>query len=192
MKLNKLTTILSVVILSINCGFYSLKGTLPANVNSMVLPPSINETSEYSLNVLLDKILLEELLVENILTVSSYENADSKLDIIIKKIIESPDVISSSAIGFETVNQWKLSIEIQVIWKNLNNGLDIINKTINEHIIYSYGKDIGLDGIDNDLDGYIDEKDDDEYGLDTPRKGAINMCINSLSNLIVKELTSTW
>ena len=26
---------------------------------------------------------------------------------------------------------------------------------------------------------------------DTPRKGAINMCINSLSNLIVKELTST-
>ena len=41
----------------------------------------------------------------------------------------------------------------------------IINKTINEHIIYSYSKDIGLDGIDNDLDGYIDQKDDDEFGL---------------------------
>ena len=77
-----------------------------------------------------------------------------------------------------------------MIWIDLINNEEIINKSITEWSTYNLEADIGSDLIDNDLDGLIDSEDSDEYG--TPKEGAMRIAIDKVSKRIINELTSTW
>ena len=55
---------------------------------------------------------------------------------------------------------------------------------------YDPNVDIGLDGIDNDNDTFIDGMDDDEFGL--PRESAINFATDDIVNLVISNIVSTW
>ena len=55
---------------------------------------------------------------------------------------------------------------------------------------YDPNIDIGLDGIDNDNDSFIDEMDDDEFGL--PRESAIKIASKHIVDLIINNIISTW
>ena len=81
-------------------------------------------------------------------------------------------------------------IQVDMIWYDLINNKDIINKSITEWSTYSLDADIGNDLIDNDLDGLIDSEDSDEYG--TPKEGAMRIAIDKVSKRIINEITSTW
>jgi len=192
MMLNKSRILLLLPLLILNCGLYSIKGSIPSHLDSLVLMSPINETSEFNLGEILSDKLLNSLLTEGILKIMPFENADSKLDIIIKNLSDDPDVISQNSIGYESVKQWKIIIEIEILWYDLVKNEDIINKTIYESVVYVLNENIGEDNIDNDLDGYIDSQDIDETGIGTPRDGAIRICMNKISKRIVNELTSTW
>lgn len=174
-----------------NCSYYSFKGSIPAHIQNVVIPPIINQTSEYTVATILNEKFLDLMLLENILDIVSYENADSKLDIIVKSISDKPNVFSpDNNTGYEVVNEWKVMIQINMVWYDLINDKDIINKSITEWSTYSLEADIGNDLIDNDLDGLIDSEDSDEYG--TPKEGAMRIAIDKVSKRIINEITSTW
>ena len=50
--------------------------------------------------------------------------------------------------------------------------------------------DICGDGIDNDNDSFIDDKDDDEFGL--PRESAIKIASKQITESIINNIISTW
>ena len=180
-----------ILLFAINCSFYSFKGSMPAHIDSVVISPIINETFEYTASTVLNDKFTSLMLLENILEIVSYENADSKLDIIVKAISDKPNVFTiDSDSGYEVVNEWKILIQVEVIWYDLINNVDIINKTITEWSTYNLGINIGDDLLDNDLDGLIDSEDSDEYG--TPKEGAMRIAIDKISKRIINELTSTW
>ena len=79
---------------------------------------------------------------------------------------------------------------IKLVWYDLINSENIIDKNITEWATYSLGTDIGSDGLDNDLDGLIDIEDNDEYGI--PREGALRIAKEKISKRIINEITSTW
>ena len=192
MKLNNISIALILSFMVSSCGYYSLKDSIPAHLKNVIVMPIVNETAEFDLAKKLHDELINSLVEENILTVSDFESADCKIDILIKNMSDNPDVILSNNTGYESVNQWKISIQIDLLWYDMIKNKNIIEKTFFESIVYSYDNDIGLDGIDNDYDGLIDEEDLDELLVGTPRDGAIKMCINKVSRRIISELTSTW
>jgi len=187
----KIVHYITILFVFSNCSYYSFKGSIPAHIQNVVIPPIINQTSEYTVATILNEKFLDLMLLENILDIVSYENADSKLDIIVRSISDKPNVFSSdSNTGYEVVNEWKVMIQINMIWYDLINNKDIINKSITEWSTYSLDADIGNDLIDNDLDGLIDSEDSDEYG--TPKEGAMRIAIDKVSKRIINEITSTW
>ena len=174
-----------------SCSFYSFKGSIPSHINSVVISPLKNETSEYMVSDILNEKIMNLLLMENILDIVSFENADSKLDIVITSLTDKPNIFTIDAnTEYEVVNEWKITINIKIIWYDLINNENIIEKSIQEWSTYSLGIDIGKDKLDNDLDGLIDEEDNDEYGI--PREGAMRIAMEKVSKRIINELTSTW
>lgn len=187
----KIVHYITILFVFSNCSYYSFKGSIPAHIQNVVIPPIINQTSEYTVATILNEKFLDLMLLENILDIVSYENADSKLDIIVKSISDKPNVFSpDNNTGYEVVNEWKVMIQINMVWYDLINNKDIINKSITEWSTYSLEADIGNDLIDNDLDGLIDSEDSDEYG--TPKEGAMRIAIDKVSKRIINEITSTW
>ena len=174
-----------------SCSFYSFKGSIPSHINSVVISPLKNETSEYMISDILNEKIMNLLLMENILDIVSFENADSKLDIVITSLTDKPNIFTiDTNTEYEIVNEWKITINIKIIWYDLINNENIIEKSIQEWSTYSLGIDIGKDKLDNDLDGLIDEEDSDEYGI--PREGAMRIAMEKVSKRIINELTSTW
>ena len=65
------------------------------------------------------------------------------------------------------------------------------DKELSEWAMYNNsGIDVGMDNIDNDLDGLIDSEDSDEYG--SSREAALRIASNKISDRIIDEWTSTW
>ena len=83
MKLSRI--VYFVVLFTVSCGYYSLKGTIPSHLNNIVVMPIINDSNEYNIGELLSDKFLEALLKENILSITSFDKADCKLSITIKK-----------------------------------------------------------------------------------------------------------
>ena len=105
------------------CNYYSFKGSIPSHISSVVISPFKNETSEFLITELLNEKFLNMILLENILDVVSYENADSKLDIIIKSLSDKPNIYElESETSYEIVNEWKISMNIELIWYDLINN----------------------------------------------------------------------
>ena len=183
--------LLSLFFLFQSCSFYSFKGSTPSHINSLVISPIINKTSEFYLTDLLNDKFSNSILLENFIEIVDYENADSKLDLKIISLNDNPSVykIDNNA-NYEVVNEWKISINIEIIWYDLINNEELFKKNVSEWATYSLGIDIGADRLDNDLDGLIDDQDEDEYG--TPREGATRIALEKISKRIINELTSTW
>ena len=185
-KINKVL----IFLLLTSCSYYSLKGSLPAGVHSIYIANVVNDTSEFIAAEKLSQIFIEDLLSENILKITSSDLADSQIDIIISKIDDKPFSISSNNSQSELVEEWKLTMYINIVWFNMNTGDEIINKSLSSWAAYGTGQDIGSDGIDNDGDNLIDSDDSDEFG--SPRESALRIAASKLSEKIINELTSTW
>ena len=86
-----------------SCTFYSLKGTIPAHINSIYIQPIVNQSSDQDINDLIDDKLNDLLISQNILEIVDYDTADSKIELIIVKISDTPYTLSKGQ-TFETVN----------------------------------------------------------------------------------------
>jgi len=179
------------LILFISCGVYSYKGTLPSNIDNMSIAAITNNTSEFSFTNILNDDLYKTIIKNNIIEIVDSRGADSILEISIDKINDSPEIYSLNDNLYGGINKWKMELFVDVKWINLKDGSIILDKRFSKWAIYNTsGVDIKHDGLDNDLDGFLDEEDSDEYGA--PRESAIKIIVSKISNQIINELTSTW
>ena len=173
----------------LSCGFYSMKGTIPAHIHNISISPIKNESSEFSISDMLSELINEQMIEENLLKLVGFEFAHSQLDITIVSVKDLPYTFSLNNDDNENVDEWKLTIKVMVKWSDLKYDEDLVNKTVSSFGIYKTGVDISSDGIDNDDDGFVDEDDSDEFG--SPRESAIRIAVEKITTLILNEITST-
>ena len=183
--------IILITIVINSCGIYSFKGSLPPNVKTIYVSPVINSTSEYALSNILNEEINERLMKKNILKISEFYDSDSKLDITINAAEDIPSSYLSNINSYEVVEQWKINVQINIIWINNSTNDTILEKKFTEWAMYdSSGLDISADGIDNDADGLVDLEDSDEYG--SSREAALRIVADLITDRIIEELISTW
>ena len=184
-------------ILVIGCSFYSFKGSIPPHIKSVYISPIDNHTIESSASDIIKIQMDESFIRENILKLLPLKNADSQIDVVLISFIDKAysydfDEDSNSAgNNYEVVNEYRVTIEAKVTWYDLINNELLFESEISAWGAYDPGVgDIGQDNIDNDSDTYIDQDDDDEYGL--PRESAIKIASKKISDSIINNIVSTW
>ena len=189
MKLIKYLTYFVLLLIISSCSFYSLKGTIPSHISNVYIQPIINQSSDQDISDLIDDELNNLLISQNILEIVDYNSADSKIEITILNLSDTPYTLSEGGV-FEKVDEWKLSVKIRVKWSDYKKGDIIFDSNLNEWGIYGDSLDISNDGIDNDGDGLIDSEDGDENGA--PRDSAKLIAANKIAESILSKMTSTW
>ncbi len=173
------------------CGYYSLKGSLPANIASISISPVINETGEFGVGETVNEQISDLLIRENVLQLANEDVADSRLNITITSVKDEPYTYTASGnTEYEQVEEWRITVKAKIVWYDLTRDEALFDITKQEWGAYGTGVDIGSDGIDNDGDLLIDSEDDDEFG--SPRESAMRLAIKKLSEDIISEVTSTW
>ncbi len=191
MKLIKKLTYFGILLLLMqSCSFYSTKGTIPIHIKDVYIKPIQNNSIDQEVVNLLDIQLNQLLLNQNILKIVEYDEADSKIEITILEVLDSPYTINKGEQFDTEVTEWKLSVKAKVVWLDFKKGETLFDATINEWGLYGNDLDISSDGIDNDGDGLIDSEDSDEIG--SPRDSARFIAINKISEKILTKITSTW
>ena len=172
--------------------FYSIRGSLPAHINSISLAPVVNESAEFEAAEILNEELNELMLNENVLDIVLPEQADSRLEVVILSVTDKPYTVTLSAdlVGMEEVEEWKLTIKTSITWYDLKRDEILFEKKMSSWGSYTPGVDISTDNIDNDGDNLIDSEDSDEIG--SPRESALSISVRRLSEDIVSEITNTW
>ena len=136
MKLNNIYISSLIYLFLSGCSFYSIKGSIPNHLNTVVIDPIINDSSEYTIGQKFENQFIQSLINENLLRISDFENADSKLEFKITDLSDKPYTLNET--NYNTVvEQWAISITIHVIWFDFINQKDIINKDIRETIVYN-------------------------------------------------------
>ena len=173
------------------CGYYSLKGSLPAHIQTLSITPVLNESGEFGISETLGNTLIDRFIAENVLDLTRADQADSQLDVVVKSVTDKPYTYSlSESTSYEQVDDWRLTIRAQVVWYDITQDEAFFDKEFTSYAVYGQGVDITTDGRDNDDDGLIDSADDDEFG--SPREFALKVAVNKIIDEIINEVTSTW
>ena len=184
-KLKKIVNSLSIFML-VGCSYYSMAGSIPANINNVYIPLIENDTAEFEISENLTSKITQEIAIQNILKITDDSNSDSTILGVITSASDGPFTFDSN----EQVDEYRFSISLKILWVDNENEKNLIEKTFTGFGNYSINNDPSSDGIDNDNDGILDENDDDEFG--DSRELAINIAINKIASDVVNSILSTW
>ena len=184
-KLKKIVNSLSIFML-VGCSYYSMAGSIPANINNVYIPLIENDTAEFEISENLTSKITQEIAIQNILKIADNSNSDSTILGVITSATDGPFTFDSN----EQVDEYRFSISLKILWVDNENEKNLIEKTFTGFGNYSINNDPSSDGIDNDNDGILDENDDDEFG--DSRELAINIAINKIASDVVNSILSTW
>ena len=184
-KLKKIVNSISIFLL-VGCSYYSMAGSIPANINNVYIPLIENDTAEFEISENLTSKITQEIAIQNILKITDNSNSDSTILGVITSATDGPFTFDSN----EQVDEYRFSISLKILWVDNENEKNLIEKTFTGFGNYSINNDPSSDGIDNDNDGILDENDDDEFG--DSRELAINIAINKIASDIVNSILSTW
>lgn len=184
-KLKKIVNSISILLI-VGCSYYSMAGSIPANINSVYIPLIENDTAEFEISENLTSKITQEIAIQNILKITDNSNSDSTILGVITSATDGPFTFDSN----EQVDEYRFSISLKILWVDNENEKNLIEKTFTGFGNYSINNDPSSDGIDNDNDGILDENDDDEFG--DSRELAINIAINKIASDVVNSILSTW
>jgi len=184
-KLKKIVNSISIFVL-VGCSYYSMAGSIPANINNVYIPLIENDTAEFEISENLTSKITQEIAIQNILKITDNSNSDSTILGVITSATDGPFTFDSN----EQVDEYRFSISLKILWVDNENEKNLIEKTFTGFGNYSINNDPSSDGIDNDNDGILDENDDDEFG--DSRELAINIAINKIASDVVNSILSTW
>ena len=184
-KLKKIVNFISILLI-VGCSYYSMAGSIPANINSVYIPLIENDTAEFEISENLTSKITQEIAIQNILKITDDSNSDSTILGVITSAADGPFTFDSN----EQVDEYRFSISLKILWVDNENEKNLIEKTFIGFGNYSVNNDPSSDGIDNDNDGILDENDDDEFG--DSRELAINIAINKIASDVVNSILSTW
>ena len=184
-KLKKIVNSISIFLI-VGCSYYSMAGSIPANINNVYIPLIENDTAEFEISENLTSKITQEIAIQNILKITDNSNSDSTILGVITNATDGPFTFDSN----EQVDEYRFSISLKILWVDNENEKNLIEKTFTGFGNYSINNDPSSDGIDNDNDGILDENDDDEFG--DSRELAINIAINKIASDVVNSILSTW
>ena len=184
-KLKKIVNSISIFLI-VGCSYYSMAGSIPANINNVYIPLIENDTAEFEISENLTSKITQEIAIQNILKITDDSNSDSTILGVITGAADGPFTFDSN----EQVDEYRFSISLKILWVDNENEKNLIEKTFTGFGNYSINNDPSSDGIDNDNDGILDENDDDEFG--DSRELAINIAINKIASDVVNSILSTW
>ena len=184
-KLKKIVNFISIFLI-VGCSYYSMAGSIPANINNVFIPLIENDTAEFEIAENLTSKITQEIAIQNILKITDNSNSDSTILGLITNASDGPFTFDSN----EQVDEYRFSISLKILWVDNENEKNLIEKTFTGFGNYSINNDPSSDGIDNDNDGILDENDDDEFG--DSRELAINIAINKIASDVVNSILSTW
>ena len=184
-KLKKIVNSISILLI-VGCSYYSMAGSIPANINSVYIPLIENDTAEFEISENLTSKITQEIAIQNILKITDDSNSDSTILGVITSAADGPFTFDSN----EQVDEYRFSISLKILWVDNENEKNLIEKTFTGFGNYSINNDPSSDGIDNDNDGILDENDDDEFG--DSRELAINIAVNKIASDVVNSILSTW
>ncbi len=184
-KLKKIINSISIFLI-VGCSYYSMAGSIPANINNVYIPLIENDTAEFEISENLTSKITQEIAIQNILKITDNSNSDSTILGVITSATDGPFTFDSN----EQVDEYRFSISLKILWVDNENEKNLIEKTFTGFGNYSINNDPSSDGIDNDNDGILDENDDDEFG--DSRELAINIAINKIASDVVNSILSTW
>ena len=184
-KLKKIVNFISIFLI-VGCSYYSMAGSIPANINNVYIPLIENDTAEFEIAENLTSKITQEIALQNILKITNNSDSDSSILGVITNASDGPFSFDNN----EQVDEYRFSINVKIIWVDNDNEKNLIEKTFTGFGNYSINNDPSSDGIDNDNDGILDENDDDEFG--DSRELAINIAINKIASDIVNSILSTW
>ena len=184
-KLKKIVNSISIFLI-VGCSYYSMAGSIPANINNVYIPLIENDTAEFEISENLTSKITQEIAIQNILKITDNSNSDSTILGVITSANDGPFTFDSN----EQVDEYRFSISLKILWVDNENEKNLIEKTFTGFGNYSINNDPSSDGIDNDNDGILDENDDDEFG--DSRELAINIAINKIASDVVNSILSTW
>lgn len=184
-KLKKIVNSISIFLI-VGCSYYSMAGSIPANINNVYIPLIENDTAEFEISENLTSKITQEIAIQNILKITDNINSDSTILGVITSATDGPFTFDSN----EQVDEYRFSISLKILWVDNENEKNLIEKTFTGFGNYSINNDPSSDGIDNDNDGILDENDDDEFG--DSRELAINIAVNKIASDVVNSILSTW
>jgi len=184
-RLKKIINIASIFLI-VGCSYYSMAGSIPANIKNVNIPLIENDTAEFEISENLTSKIIQEIAIQNILRITDDSNSDSTILGVITNASDGPFSFDSN----EQVDEYRFSLSLKVTWIDNENEKNLIEKTFTGFGNYSINNDPSSDGIDNDNDGILDENDDDEFG--DSRDLAINIAINKIASDVVNSILSTW
>ena len=184
-KLKKIVNSVSIFLI-VGCSYYSMAGSIPANINNVYIPLIENDTAEFEISENLTSKITQEIAIQNILKITDNSNSDSTILGVITSATDGPFTFDSN----EQVDEYRFSISLKILWVDNENEKNLIEKTFTGFGNYSINNDPSSDGIDNDNDGILDENDDDEFG--DSRELAINIAVNKIASDVVNSILSTW
>ena len=184
-KLKKIVNF-TLIFLIVGCSYYSMAGSIPANINNVYIPLIENDTAEFEIAENLTSKITQEIAIQNILKITDNSNSDSTILGVITSAADGPFTFDSN----EQVDEYRFSISLKILWVDNDSEKNLIEKTFTGFGNYSINNDPSSDGIDNDNDGILDENDDDEFG--DSRELAINIAINKIASDVVNSILSTW
>ena len=184
-KLKKIVNFVSIFLI-VGCSYYSMAGSIPANIKNVNIPLIENDTAEFEISENLTSKIIQEIAIQNILKITDDSNSDSTILGVITTASDGPFSFDIN----EQVDEYRFSLSLKITWIDNKNEKNLIEKTFTGFGNYSINNDPSSDGIDNDNDGILDENDDDEFG--DPRELAINIAINKIASDVVNSILSTW
>ncbi len=184
-KLKKIVNFVSIFLI-VGCSYYSMAGSIPANIKNVNIPLIENDTAEFEISENLTSKIIQEIAIQNILKITDDSNSDSTILGVITTASDGPFSFDIN----EQVDEYRFSLSLKITWIDNENEKNLIEKTFTGFGNYSINNDPSSDGIDNDNDGILDENDDDEFG--DSRELAINIAINKIVSDVVNSILSTW
>ena len=177
---------ISLSLLCLDCGYYSLAGSIPPHIRSISIPLLDNQTAEFGISEGITDNLLEKFTDENILRVVDVDNSDS----ILKGSIVQAEDIPYTYSKEEVVGEYRFTVAIDIEWIDVANDEVLLEKRFKGWGAYGIGGDISSDEIDNDGDGLIDDEDTDEIG--DARTFATKVAVGKIAQDILNDILTTW
>ncbi|MGY8808533.1 MAG: LPS assembly lipoprotein LptE [Fidelibacterota bacterium] len=189
MELKKrLTKVISLhlIFLLFGCAYYSMAGSIPANISNVSIPLFVNDTPEFELSEKLTSEIVQQISIQNVIKITNDIDSDSVIDGSVVSVSDGPYAFNNN----EQVSEYRFSLSVKVSWIDNEDDSKLFEKTFSAFGTYSIDNDPSSDGLDNDNDGVIDADDSDEFG--DSRELAINVAINKIAVDIVNTVLSTW
>ncbi len=147
--------ILSISALSLHCGVYSFKGSLPPHLHTVAIPLFENRTAEFGVPEELTDTVIDKFTQDNSLKIADRSNADVVLEGTIVRIDDRAGAYNSQ----ERVQDLKIYITVNVKCMDQVKRQVLWEERLTQWGSYdpSAGPDARLDGLNDALDKISEE-----------------------------------